>query len=72
MAFWTLTNIERSAAYGVSEQGEQLQITPGAPNTYGTVLDKDRKTPVLPPGTTLATMTTHAQTVIKRINEIKP
>jgi len=67
MAYWAWSSDEIRTAYSVGEQGEYLVITPGAPNTYSTLLVKDRKTVVLAPGTSLANLKTHARVVEKNL-----
>ena len=67
MGYWAWTSDEIRSAYSVSEQGEYLVITPASPNTYSTLLAKDKKTVVLAPGTSLANLKTHAKAVEKNL-----
>jgi hypothetical protein len=67
MAFWAWSSDEIRSAYSLSEQGEFLVIAPGAPNTYSSILAKDKKTVVLAPGTNLSALKTHAKQVEKNL-----
>lgn len=65
MAYVPLTSDEIRCHYSVSEQGEFLVFEGGG--LYHTVLAKDKKTNVVPPGSNLTTLKTHARVVEKNL-----